>query len=140
LYNAFTVQGGKYFVSGIKLPFLTIRSATRENAPPESEHSMARPSETALPLEPDLIGYQAEPCTTVQDPGLPILDMKTLPLFGPSTFQQLVSTMVSRRDLGVTPTPGRFTIDPLHFLGITPTTQSSELLQACKLIHYGMRY
>jgi hypothetical protein len=43
-------------------------------------------------------------------------------------------------DLGVVATPGRFTIDPLHFLGITPTAQSSELLQACELIHGGLRY
>jgi len=91
-------------------------------------------------LEPDLIGYQADPSTTVQDPGLPILDIDTLPFFGPSTFQQLVSTMVSRRSLEVIPTLCRFTVDPLHFLGITPTAKSSELLQACKLIHYGMRY
>lgn len=33
------------------------------------------------------------------------------------------------------PTPDNFgisSVDPLHFLGITPTVQSSELLQACK--------
>jgi hypothetical protein len=34
----------------------------------------------------------------------------------------------------IIPKPGNFIIDPLHFLGITPTTQSSELLKACKLI------
>jgi hypothetical protein len=190
-----------------------MRSATREpstglrrlsDAPPKSEQSMAGPSGPALPLVADLIGYNAESSTTVQDSGLPILDLglftnfgcqaetslsiETLHLFNPSTFQQLVSTMVSRMcgelpddtglvvqfreqrqpphaiprcqrciastaaravqaapgsndgHLGVIPTPGRFTIDPLHFLGITPTAQSSELLQACKLIHCGMRY
>ena len=197
---------------GIKVPFLTIRSATREpstgsrrlsDAPPESEHSMAGPSGTALPLGANLIGHNAESSTTVQDSGLPILDLglftnfecqaetslsiETLHLFNPSTFQHLLSTMASRMcgelpddaglvvqfreqrqqpssmlnyqrgiastaartvqapgssdgDLGVIPTPGRFTIDPLHFLGITPTAQSSELLQACKLIHCSLRY
>jgi hypothetical protein len=36
------------------------------------------------------------------------------------------------------PRPSNFSIssvDPLHFLGITPTVQSAELLQACKNIH-----
>jgi hypothetical protein len=196
----------------IKVPFLTVRSATREpstgsrrssDALPESEHSMAGPSGTALPLGADSIGYDAESSTTVQDSGLTILDLglftnlecqaetslsiETLHLFNPSTFQHLVSTMASRMcgelpddaglvvqfreqrqpsptilncqrgiastaartvqapgssdgGLGVIPTPSRFTIDPLHFLGITPTAQSSELLRTCKLVHCGMRY
>jgi hypothetical protein len=36
---------------------------------------------------------------------------------------------------GVVGTPSKFSIgivDPLHFLGVTPTIQNGELLQACK--------
>jgi hypothetical protein len=138
------------------------------DAPPESEHSMPGPSGIALPFGADLIKDHAEPSTTVHDSGLPVLDLglstsrgcqaetslsidiETLHLFNPSKFQQLLDITAARtvqapgssdrRGLGVIPTPGRFTIDPLHFLGITPTAQSSELLQACKLIHCGMRY
>ncbi len=39
-------------------------------------------------------------------------------------------------------TPSRFSItavDPLHFLGITPTVESAELLNACKLTVFSLR-
>jgi hypothetical protein len=47
------------------------------------------------------------------------------------------SQVVQFKDATTIPRPSNFSItsvDPLHFLGITPTVQSAELLQACKYI------
>jgi hypothetical protein len=121
---------------------------TKPGVPQEIVHSEPELEQTSLSIESldqfDTGDYQQLQSTMVSQISSAVLrgsGVSEVPflgkLRGKITLPRLTQGVFSKDDLqsSSVPPPSHFSIssvDPLHYLGITPTVQSAELLQACK--------